>query len=242
MRSRIPAILMIRMQPAATMPSFHQAWVTALVGVISGLLVSIPVGPINITILNEGVQRGFWWAFLIGLGSVAMEVIYCAIGFAGFSELFDTPWLRACMELASFLLMTYIGFKYLLMKSLAISGKTAEKMEHRFHPHTAFMVGFLRVLANPNVLLGWITISATFIAHEWVSPNWTSKLICISGVAVGSLGWFFALSLLVGWGRGRFSARHLLRMSQFSGLSLLIMAAFIGGRIVALLKERLIHP
>ena len=59
------------------------------------LFSSIPVGPINLTILNEGAQRGFTWAMLIGLGASAMEVIYCAIAFTGFSSLFrPSAWSR----------------------------------------------------------------------------------------------------------------------------------------------------
>ena len=38
------------------------------------LFSSIPVGPINLTILNEGARRGFKWAMLIGLGASVMEV------------------------------------------------------------------------------------------------------------------------------------------------------------------------
>ena len=33
-----------------------------LTGFISGLLLSIPVGPVNLTIMNEGARRGFKWA------------------------------------------------------------------------------------------------------------------------------------------------------------------------------------
>ena len=51
-----------------------------LTGLISGFLVSIPVGPINVTIIHEGAERGFRWAVFIGAGSVLMEAIYCAIG------------------------------------------------------------------------------------------------------------------------------------------------------------------
>lgn len=208
------------------------------VGVLSGLLVSIPVGPVNISIVNEGARRGFKWALHIGLGSVVMEVIYCSIGFAGFSGLLDSRWLRAALELVSFLLMLFLGLKYLLLHSLPATTKTVEKVEHRLHPHTAFMIGFVRVLANPGVLLGWIAISASFVAHEWVAPNWTSKLTCIAGVAVGALGWFVLLSFLVARRCGRFSSHTLVRMSQISGASLLLMAAVIGIRITTLLAHR----
>ena len=36
--------------------------VAGLTGLTFGLLLSIPIGPINLTILNEGAQRGFKWA------------------------------------------------------------------------------------------------------------------------------------------------------------------------------------
>jgi len=34
--------------------------IAGLTGFISGLLLSIPVGPVNLTIMNEGARRGFF--------------------------------------------------------------------------------------------------------------------------------------------------------------------------------------
>ena len=43
----------------------------AIAGFVCALMFSaIPVGPINLTILNEGSRRGFAWALLIGLGAL----------------------------------------------------------------------------------------------------------------------------------------------------------------------------
>jgi threonine/homoserine/homoserine lactone efflux protein len=50
---------------------------------VFGFLVQFPVGPINLTILNEGARRGFKWAVLIGSGAVLMETLYCALAFMG---------------------------------------------------------------------------------------------------------------------------------------------------------------
>lgn len=210
------------------------AW---LVGSVSGFFVSIPVGPINITIVNEGARRGFGWGFWIGLGAVVMEVIYCAVAFAGFSGLFASELIRAVMELTSFLLMMFLGLKYLFARSLPATLKSVEMVEHRFHPHTAFMRGFVRVLGNPGVFLFWVTLSATFIAHEWMDDTWPSKLACISGVGTGALAWFVLLSFAVSLGHGRFSTQTLLRMSQISGACLLFTAVVIGGRLVLQLSR-----
>ena len=212
--------------------------VAALTGIVSGFLVSIPVGPINISIVNEGARRGFGWAFLIGLGATIMEVIYCAIAFAGFTQLFDSRVIKATMELVSFLLMLYLGFKYLFARSLPATTRSVESFEHRLHPHTAFWTGFVHCLGNPCVLLFWITISATFISHDWMDDTWPSKGACLLGVTLGCFSWFTLLSFLVSRGHGRFSTNTLLRMSQFSGASLLIFALVIGGRLVKLLAHR----
>ena len=212
--------------------------VPALTGFGSGFLVSIPVGPINISIVNEGARRGFIWAFLIGLGATIMEVIYCAIAFAGFTHLFDSRVVKATMELVSFLLMLFLGVKYLIAHSLPATTRSVESIEHRLHPHTAFWIGFVRCLGNPGVLLWWITISATFISHDWMDDTWQSKGMCLLGVTLGCFSWFTLLSFLVSRGQGRFSTNTLLRMSQFSGASLLIVSLVMGGRLVKLLAHR----
>src|SRR5215472_14370091 len=93
--------------------------VAGLTGLLSGLVLSIPVGPINLTILNEGARRGFRWAALIGLGATVMEVIYCFIAFTGFASFFTRGYIKDAMELFSFVFMLFLGVKFLAAKSLA---------------------------------------------------------------------------------------------------------------------------
>jgi threonine/homoserine/homoserine lactone efflux protein len=205
--------------------------ISALTGVVSGLLLSIPVGPINLTIMNEGARRGFKWAALIGLGATVMEVLYCAFAFTGFSSFFGNRVIKAAMELFSFAFMLFLGIKFLLAKSVAAPlqiGETVNHLEQRieqqFHPHSAFWTGFVRTMANPGVLLFWIVLAASFLSRGWVMDTWESKLVCVGGVTVGVGVWFFGLSWAVSRGHGRFSERTLLRIEHGSGIGLLILA------------------
>src|SRR5450432_4498890 len=96
-------------------------FVATLAGFLSGLLFSsIPVGPINLTILNEGARRGFRWAMLIGLGASAMEVIYCSIAFTGFSSFFGIRVVKASMEVFTFVFLLFIGSKFLTAKTVTV--------------------------------------------------------------------------------------------------------------------------
>src|SRR5215472_13524682 len=121
-----------------------------ITGFISGLLLSIPVGPINLTILNEGAQRGFKWAVLIGLGATTMEVIYCFIAFTGLATFFTRGYVKASMELFTFLFMVFLGLKFLFTKTVHTPvhlGKVADRFEarvsQRLQPHSAFMSGLV---------------------------------------------------------------------------------------------------
>jgi threonine/homoserine/homoserine lactone efflux protein len=216
----------------------HHLLLAFFTGFVSGFAVSVPVGPINITILHEGVQRGFRWALLIGAGAVAMETIYCAIGAAGFSGLFANKLMRAAMELITFTLMLYLGIRYVRAKSMPGTSVQAELIERKLHPHAAFLIGFVRVAANPNVLLFWITLSATFVSHEWVRTDLVSKSWFVGGVALGAASWFLLLSFGVSRGQGRISDRTLLRLSRLSGVFLLTIAVIVGYQLVVQLARR----
>jgi len=221
------------------MPELPPILVAGLTGFVSGLLLSIPVGPINLTIINEGARRGFQWAALIGLGASVMEVIYCSIAFTGFSSFFGNRYIKAAMEVFSFVFMLFLGIKFLLAKSVdgaAPLGATVNKLEvhieERLHPRSAFMIGLVRVMGNLGVLVFWVVLAANFISREWVTPDWPGKLACVAGVALGTSGWFFALSYGASRGHGRFSQKTLLRMEHGSGLGLLALALAHGGHIL----------
>ena len=144
---------------------------------------------------------------LIGLGAATMDVIYCTIAFTGFSSFFDIRIVKATMEVFTFAFMLFLGAKFLSAKTVTAPtqlGKTASRIEKRidekFHPHSAFMTGFVRVMGNMGVLLFWI-VGVIHVARSLISPPTTGwktpsppKSACIAGVALGANLWFCALS------------------------------------------------
>jgi threonine/homoserine/homoserine lactone efflux protein len=207
--------------------------VSGLAGFLSGLVFSIPVGPVNLGIMDGGARRGFVWAALIGLGASTTEVIYCAIAFTGFASFFRRGYVKAVMELVSFVFMLGLGLKILLTKSIPSSAPFEEKIETKLHPHSAFMTGFVRVIGNPGVLLIWIVVAANFISREWVDPSWASKGACVLGVALGTSAWYLTLSWASSLGHNRLSDKTLLRLQMGSGFGLLILGLIHGAQIVA---------
>jgi threonine/homoserine/homoserine lactone efflux protein len=223
------------------MEHFLDLLTAGIAGLVGGFLFCIPVGPINITIINEGARRGFFWALMIGLGAMAMDLIYCSIAFAGFSSIFSSDFMKAAMQLLSFLFLIYLGLKYLLTASLPATTPTVEAVEQKLHPHTAFWIGFVRVLGNPAVLLFWITMSATFMAHDLINDTLLSKGVCVLGTFVGGILWFLLLSFLVAKGHGKFSTKGLVRMAHISGAVLLLAGIWVGFQLITTLAKQRKH-
>src|SRR5271154_3471468 len=92
--------------------------IAALTGLVFGFLLSIPVGPVNLTIMNEGAREGFARGVVIGLGASSMEVIYCAIAFTGFASFFDGGLVKALMEVVSFVFMLGLGIKFISTRTI----------------------------------------------------------------------------------------------------------------------------
>jgi len=221
------------------MPDWPPIPLAAFVGFVFSLMMSVVPGPINLTILNEGAQRGFKWALLVGFGASVMEAIYCTIAFTGFSSFFDHGPVKATMEVFTFVFLLFLGLKFLSAKNVGpvtklgtASEKIEARLEQKLHPHSAFATGFVRVMGNLGVLLFWIVLSAHFMAHDWVSDELQAKIACVIGVTIGFNTWFIGLSFAISRGYGRFSEKTLLKMEHFSGFCLIAAGLFDGIHIV----------
>ena len=206
-------------------------------GAITGFICAVPVGPINVAIMEEGIQSGRKQAFIIAIGALLMEMIYCIIAFSGFATLFSDKIILATVELISFLAVTFFGIKYLMINAVTVQGKRAKVVENRLSPHTAFWTGFVRVLVNPNVLLFWIMISAVLISNQTIQAEWKSRMACVIGAAIGISSWFILLVIGSARAKNRFSDKTLVKFSQISGVLLLLLSIVIAVRLIGTVAQ-----
>lgn len=201
-------------------------------GLIFGMLISIPVGPINMTILNEGARRGFRWAALIAAGATVMEVIYCGLTLTSFASVFRGGVTQAAMEIFSFAFMLFLGVKFLMVNSVPvverIEHNIEQRIEEKLHPHSAFMIGFVRTLANVGIPVLWIILNTTFASRGWVANTLEAKLIYLGGVGGGVAFWLFGLAWAISLGHKKFSEKTMVRMERGSGIVLIVFAMIQG--------------
>jgi len=221
------------------MTDINPLLLAGLSGFVCALIfASIPVGPINLTILNEGARRGFRWAFFIGLGATVMDSIYCTVSFTGLAQFFTQGFVKALMQVMSFVFLLFLGFKFLLAQTVKVptkldsaSERLEARIEQKIHPHSAFATGFIRVFANLGVLVAWVVLSANLMSHDFVQNEAAARTCCVAGVFTGTILWFVILSYGVSRGHGKFGEKTLLRLQHVSGLCLITTAVVEGMQI-----------
>ena len=211
-------------------------WLQALLaGVVCGFVVSVPVGPVNLTVINQALQRGFLRAFLIGLGGVTAETVYASVLLAGRTAILDQSPVRLALHITAVIVIVGIGVRSVLFKEEKFAARDeakAEKTNERWHHPRAFLLGFILTISNLMLLVLWAALSHFLFEREWVEPSLLSRTLCAAGVFLGGAGWFFLLAFFVSRAHRRVKPRSLTLLVRGCGIVFLIFAALLAYRLV----------
>jgi threonine/homoserine/homoserine lactone efflux protein len=181
-------------------------------GVIAGLIIAAPVGPVNILCMQRTIFKGWRAGVIAGLGSASADVIYGAI--AGFSIAFIINFLEKelfWIRLFGGLLLMAIGAVYFFKNpgSYETEGETAV---------SDFRSTFLLTLTNPTTVLSFLAVLAALgmAAHR----QWWRTLFLVAGIFSGSMLWWIVIASVMSRLRDRFNDRSLVWMNRVAGLAI----------------------
>jgi threonine/homoserine/homoserine lactone efflux protein len=124
---------------------------TLVAGVVFGLALAAPPGPMNAIIAEESVLRGWTAGFKAGLGAMTADTIFFFLALAGVVAFVQRlPLLQDAMFLVGGLLMLY--FAYGAVRDARRQFRSASIPESR-----GFSKAFVLSLSNPYQILFWLT-------------------------------------------------------------------------------------
>lgn len=124
---------------------------TLAAGVVFGLALAAPPGPMNAIIAEESVLRGWTAGFRAGLGAMTADAIFFVLALAGVVAFIRRlPRLQDTMFLVGGVLMLY--FAYGAVRSARQQFRSASIPESR-----GFSKAFVLSLTNPYQILFWLT-------------------------------------------------------------------------------------
>ena len=202
-------------------------------GFVCAFVVSVPVGPVNLTVINQALRRGFLQAFLVGLGAVSAETIYATVLLAGHSSILDKPLVRDALRVTAVVVIVVVGLRSLLFKpeKFQASAATAEKVDERWRHPRAFLLGFILTISNLMLVVLWATLAAVLFAREWVLPALESRATCSVGVFLGGTTWFVLLAYFVSHAHRMVKLETLTIMVRACGVVLLGFAALLAVKL-----------
>ena len=202
-------------------------------GLAIGALISAPMGPIGMLIIQRTLSKGRWPAFFTGIGAALSDLFYCLL--AGFGLSFITDVIERhqfALQVFGSIVLAAFGL-FLFRKNPTRSLKTAEVDGRSYW--SDFISGFFLTVSNQLILFFIIGLFArfNFILPEYEIFHYVWAYLTILG---GALVWWYLVTFLVSKLRSRFNVRSLWLVNRIVG-SILIAMAVIG--VLLAIKDHL---
>jgi threonine/homoserine/homoserine lactone efflux protein len=196
-------------------------------GILIGLCISVPVGPIGMLCIQRTLNRGRSHGIAIGLGATVSDLVYTLISLFFLSFVLElVEQYRLVIQIGGSVALALFGF-FIYKSHPSVQPKPHEVKRHGLLGD--FASSFALTLSNPFILFILIALFARF---EFIDAETTLFLtFCgIFSIAFGALLWWNTLTFLVSHFRSRLNMSGLRILNQIAGF-IIILIALIGGII-----------
>lgn len=201
----------------------QQLFAMILRGIIIGVVVSAPMGPVGIFCIQRTLDKGRLSGFYTGVGAAISDLIYCILtGFClSFIEEFINVHRAPIQLLGSFVL---IGFGTWLVKKQPDATNRHGTGPESASPESDIPKGFALTFSNPLILFLIIGLFAQFNFVIEGMTFWHYVLGFI-GIIAGALGWWWVVTYFVDKLRCHFNLRTMKMINTVVGIIILTFAA-----------------
>lgn len=172
-----------------------------LIGIAAGALTGVPIGPVNVAVIDAAYRHTLRRAIAVGLGGALADGLYAALGVVGVAPLLNSyPNIPPILYAISGVVLLIYGFFTARSQPVApATDNTASqpKIEAAREMREGFIVGLLLIILNPAAIVTWVVIMGTIIPE----PTLAGGIACAIGVMIGSFGWFALVAYLTQKGK-----------------------------------------
>ena len=190
-------------------------------GLLIGLIVAVPIGPVNLICIRRTLAFGPSNGFMAGLGAAAGDGIFAIVtgfGLTAVSQLiegfFATP-----LEVAGGTLLLYFGWRtFFTDPHLRDADKLVGPQNGRSSLLGAMASTFALTITNPATLLAFAGLIAGFGGLAGAQqPSFVSAGFVVAGVIGGSTIWWLTLTTFVGLFHARIDDHVMHVINRVSG-------------------------
>jgi len=205
--------------------------ISFLKGMLVGLVVSVPTGPVGFLAVKRTVSDGFWAGFVTGLGVVVSDIVYGSIVIIGLRHtahfwVISKPLFHLVggALLVTLGVLTYFSKKTKHSKVLSsVSELTPMQriMESRIGQ---FLSAFFVTMVNPIQIVSFTAlIGSLAVFHSSIQLS----VVFLSGLFVGALLWWTVLSLFTAKIRDNIQTKHIVWVNRIAGIVIVCSGFFV---------------
>ena len=190
-------------------------------GVVTGLAVSIPLGPLGILCIQRTVNKNWKSGIFSGIGIAMADTVYAFV--AGFSLSIIVDFIRTYE-----LYFKLVGFFVLLLLGIYIfrSNPTKQIQDYKLKGSSHlqdFLTTFLVTLSNPLSVFVFIAIFTGYsIVLQFSQP--LEALLMIGGIFMGGSLWWLIITGFANLFRHKFTINTLYWANRIIGLGVIVIA------------------
>jgi threonine/homoserine/homoserine lactone efflux protein len=194
-----------------------------LKGLLVGIIVSAPMGPIGVLCVQKTVNKGQLLGFFSGLGAATADTFYAIL--AVFGVTFLTNFLaknQLFLQVVGITVLLILGFRMIFNNPIkqyrynrASSKKTSAIKD--------YLSVFFLTISNPLTI---IFFGAAFAMLGLLSNDLSQRnnLLLVAGIFSGASLWWLLLTYVVNIFRKKFRLRNIFMLNRVSGIIIIVLS------------------
>lgn len=192
-------------------------------GLLIGIVVSAPMGPVGVLTVQRTLNKGRWYGFVTGVGAALSDVCYALVTGLGMSFVMDFvehPRNMYVLQLTGAVMLFFFGYHTYRSNPVHAVHSASGKRGTLFHNG---VTGFLVTLSNPLIVFLFVALYARF---AFVVPDHPIDMgLGYLAIVAGSLLWWYGLTYSINKVRTRFDMRGVVWLNRIIGIVVMVFSA-----------------
>lgn len=203
------------------------------VGLVVGVLIAAPVGPVNVLCIQRAIERGFWGGLAAGIGSVlgdGLIALFAGLGVGAVSGAVQSN--RGIIQVVGGLALIVFGLRlFFTVPRLAVYSEADDHNTSLRDYAWDIPQTFFLTITNPGAVLGLFAVFGGVSSFVEVSTN-IDVFLMVAAIMAGSMLWWITLSNLIGRYRHIFDHGRLQLVNRVAGMALAVFGAILIAEVI----------
>lgn len=200
------------------------------IGVVVGVLLAMPFGPVNLLGIQRAVERGFFGGMAAGLGIMLGDGLIALAAAMGVNALSGAiREYRTAIQVVGGLALLIAGFKLYVTEPTFVTDTHAEKATLRDYVWDIPQMFFLTI-TNPGAVVGLTAIFGGVSSFVEVNSH-IDAITMVAAIMGGSFCYWFVVSQRISMVRHRLDKVRLGQISRIAGLVLIGFGVILIGEM-----------